>query len=134
MIDREDLVFATCYQLAQIISADWENQPAEVVGAIETLEPIDDPSEPLVGSFGTLSNPVPLEPSEKEPEFYRNRREYSVLNLAAQEFKTIMKFSDSWETADSETIKKEIIARIKKYEERAKHITTPVPCTCNIVV
>ena len=134
MIERETLVFATCYQLAQLISSDWENQPEEVSDAIEALGPIDEPGETLHGISVTSGNPMQLTPSEKEPESVRNRRKALELYAVTNIFKLIMKYSDSWNTADSDVIKLEITARIADYDREYKKIVTPVAFTSDIVL
>jgi len=134
MIEREDLVFATCYQLAQLISSDWDNRPEEVTEAIEALTPIDEPGETLYGIPLGSSNPMQLTPSEKEPESVRKRRRAIELLAVTSIFRAIMKHSDSWNTTDSDIIKLEITARISDYDREYKAITTPVAFTCNIVL
>lgn len=131
MIDREDLVFATCYQLAQIISMDWEDQPMEVTKAIAGLEPIDEPGSIRFG-IPLMFNPLNLTLSEKEPDsIYRTNR-FVDLKTATDNFKKIMEHSDGWQTEDSETIKKEIISRITTYEKDAEKILTPMSVSCHV--
>jgi hypothetical protein len=134
MIDREDLVFATCYQLAEIISSDWETQPEEVSKAIELLKPMDEPGEPYYG--GPLDGvcPIRLTASETEPEVFRKSRKLIELKVVISLFKIIMKYSDGWQTEDSDTIQKEIVSRIVNYESQYKSLTTPVPFVSHITL
>lgn len=134
MIDREDLVFATCYQLAELISTDWDNQPVEIKQALAALEPTDEPGETLFGVPLSGTNPLQLTLSEKEPESIQRRRKLVELTAVANIFKVIMKHSDEWVTKDSDTIKLEVAARIANYERDVKTLTTPVPFTCHITV
>ena len=135
MVNREDLVFATCYQLAGLISSDWDiNQPEEVKDALEALRPLDEPGEiwngpPIPG----LPN-IKLLPTEIEPESIWRVRKLFELQIAANIFRIVMKHSDGWNTPDSDTIKKEIIARISDYDTEAKAIIEPVLATCNITL
>ena len=125
MINREDLVFATCYQLAQLISEDWEIPPSEVTLAINALKPVDEPGEVFWGSPPVV-NPLSLAGSETEPKTYRDSYVLIQLKLASQLFRIIMEHSDGWQTQDSDTIKKEIVSRIANYESQIKDITAPV--------
>lgn len=135
MIDREEITFATCNQLAQLISSDWDqNQPEEVKAALEALSPLDEPGEIFYGVPINGVNPLRLTPSEKEPESIRNSRKLIELKIVINIFKLIMKHSDAWETPDSDTIKKEVIARISNYEDDVKKLTTPVPFTSHITL
>ena len=134
MIDREEISFATCYQLAQLISSDWENPPEEVKYAIDALTPLDEPGEVFYGVPISGSNPLHLTPSEKEPESIRRNRKVVELKIVVNILKLIMKQSDGWETPDSDVIKKEVLSRISNYEYELKNILTPLPFTCNIVI
>lgn len=135
MIDREDLTFATCNQLAQIISSDWDQtQPEEIKAAVEALAPLDEPGEVFCGVSINTTAPIKLTPSETEPESIRNSRRIIELKIAINIFKVIMQHSDAWETPDSDTIKKEVIARISTYEDAIKTLLTPVPFTSYITV
>ncbi len=133
MINREDLVFATCYQLAQIISSDWEPQSEEVKMALEALTPIDEPGETLWGTSVNGQNPLKLHPYETEPEGFRTTRKVFESKMVIIILSLIMKHSDGWETNDSDIIKKEILARIANYEADIKKLTAPNIATCNIV-
>jgi hypothetical protein len=133
MINREDLVFATCYQLAELISSDWDDPPEEVKTAIGNLSDIDEPGESFHNTGGA-GKFLKLTPSEKEPESIRKTNRFIELKIAISNFKKIIHHSDGWNTSDSDTIKKEIIARINDYDSEAKAIVTPVPDICNIVV
>ena len=132
-VDREDIVFATCYQLAQLISSEWEDAPGEVIDAINGLTPIDEPGGIVYGRgpLGSSTNPLQLTSSEKEPESVKKLFE---LKIVAALFKIIIKHSDGWKTQNAEILKKEIVSRIKNYEEEANSIFKPLPIKCNITL
>jgi hypothetical protein len=130
---REDLTFATCYQLAQLISEDWENQPSEVKHAIYLLKPIDEPGE-LFWGVPPIVNPLKLAASEREPDSIRLNRKLYELEVVSKCFKLIIEHSDQWQTQNSDDLKKEIISRVKEYEEEIISISKPVPFTCHIQI
>ena len=135
MINREDLVFAACSQLAGLISSDWEtNKPEEVQEALSALSPLDEPGEIY---YGNIINGLPqlkLSPSEAELESIKKVRKLIELQMVTNIFKLVMKHSDGWETSDSDVIKKEIVARISDYESEYKKLIEPVPFDCNITI
>ena len=133
MLKREDLVFATCYQLAQLTSDDWDDPPSEVSEAIRAVSPIDEPGE-ISFRRALIANPLSLTGSETEPYNYRVTCKLLDLKLVSGLFKIIMKYSDGWETKNSDIIKKEIVSRISDYEKQIKEIVTPVPDVCYISV
>ena len=124
-MNREDLVFATCHQLAQIVSDDWEDRPPEITTTIKLLEPVDEPGEPFRGP-SLVNNPLSLTLSEKEPEHYRIHMRLMQLTTINKLFSIILKYSDGWETKNSDVIKREIISRIADYERQSKELTTPM--------
>lgn len=135
MIDREDLTFATCNQLASIISLDWEeNQPEEITGVLKGLAMIDEPGEGPGGLLLGLSNLLQLSTLDTEPSCVRKSKTLAELKLAIAVLKSVMELSDSWNTKDSDTIKKEVISRISRYEDEKRTITDPLPFKCNITV
>ena len=134
MIAREDLCFATCYQLGQMISADWPNPPAEVSAAIDALIPIDEPGEPSFGMPVMGANPLKLTTSESEPSSMRIFRTMMELEYVVRVLKVIVHHSDPWITEDSENFKKELNSRIADYETAIKKFSTPLPFNCNIVL
>jgi hypothetical protein len=133
MIDREDLTFATCYQLTQIIADDWEDRPSAVTDFINILKPIDEPGEIIWGT-PLLSDLARLGASETEPEIIQKCRKNVERKIISECLKNIMKYSDGWETPDSDVIKKEIIARISNYEKEIKKDSTPLPLKRDIVL
>lgn len=132
-MDREDLVFATCHQLAQLIGEDWEDPPEPVSLAIDMIKPIDWPGEVFWGVSPTM-NPLELTPSEKEPEAIRKKRRLYESKIICQCFKVIMKHADNWETKFSEDLKKEIVSRIDEFSKDIKRSSQPLPFVCNIKV
>jgi arylamine N-acetyltransferase len=132
-MDREDLVFATCYQLAQLIAEDWEDQPEAVSMAIDMLKPIDWPGEVFWGVAPTV-NPLELTPTEKEPDSIRKKRRLYETKIVCQCFKVIMKHADHWETKFSDDLKKEIISRIDEFTKDIQNISRPVPFVSNITL
>jgi len=134
MVNREDLLFATCYQLGQMISEDWDNHPSEVSAAIAALTPIDEPGEPSFGMPVVGMNPLKLTTSESEPKSMLVYRTVVELQYAINVLKIIVHFSDSWETENSENFKKELNSRILDYESTIKKLTTPLAIKCDIVL
>lgn len=133
MMDREDLVFATCYQLAQLIADDWDDQPSVVSEALDMLKPIDWPGEVFCGVSPTV-NPLELTPTEKEPESLRKRRKLYETKVVCQCFKVILKHSDKWQTKYSDDLKKEIISRIDEYTKEIENLSRAVPVVCDFKI
>ena len=105
MLDRDDLVFATCYQLVGMIKDDWEDgRPEDVDSALACLSKVDEPESI----------------SEHKPG------KIVALQLCADSFKTVLAHSDGWKTTNADMLKKEMISRIKEYEQRIKVLSGPV--------
>jgi len=125
LINREDIVFATCNQLASLISEDWENQTKEVSEALACLRLFDEPGELHIGP-DFITNPIRMMPLDREPESIRIANLLMTYKSITNNLKVVMKHSDGWETENSDTLKKEIISRISDYEKEINRIITPV--------
>ena len=134
MINREDIVFATCNQLSQLISDDWGDPPSEIKLALEGLRAFDEPGRGYQGIELFSSNTLNMMPSEKEPEYLIKGRRLYMLRLAITLLSIVMTNSDGWQTNDSDILKRELTSRIANYEEQSKSIVTPIPFKCNITV
>jgi len=111
MLDREDLIFATCHQLAGEIESDWDqDMPVVVQASLVVLHTIDEPE--------TVSdNKVVI---------------MAALHAVAETFKVVMAHSDAWRGPNSGMLKKEIVMRVKDYESRYKELASPVLGNCSI--
>jgi nickel-dependent lactate racemase len=117
MIDRDDLTFATCYQIAGEIKEDWTDRPVPVDSPVDQLAPIDQ-------ALGVLS--LFNEPEEVVDTFHEPLKQVPLLVIICQALKVILIESDSWKTQTADMMKKEIVSRIKEYERRIKELTEPV--------
>jgi len=133
MITREDMRFATCFQLAQMIAADWDNWPAAVLESIKRLSYFDDPNEPISGAgLNGMAFGLKLKSYEVEPESINNAKRLLILLSVVKDLRVILGHSDGWQTELSEKFKKELNLRINEYENQTKQITTEEPARCEI--
>lgn len=134
MITREDLVFATCYQLAAMIASDWENPPGAVTEALEKLGKISEPDGEDHG-VAILAKGIPLlqlKSYETEPEVIRNLKRLFALKAVIDLIRIVQHHSDGWNTEHSDKFKKELILRTNNYEDEIKQIIGTKPEYCEI--
>ena len=67
-----------------------------------------------------------------DSEGYFKVRQLMTLEIATKAFKTILEYSDLWQTHLSDMLKKEIILRVSDYEKRYKQLVAPKPVYCDI--
>ena len=123
MPSREDLVFATCDQLAGYIKEELEEVDTESIrGCLVLLSLIRDPEE-------GITNYVNLLPEKIRPQFQAaisdEHRIIQLLALAKESLKFILPVFDKVKTENSEALKKEIMLRITNYEYEFKRRNTP---------
>ena len=106
MLDREDITFATCYQLAGEIREQWVDRPVEVSYALNWLSQINEP-EDIFDTFHEPAKQVPL-----------------LMDLC-KVLEFVLINSDGWQSQSAEMIKKELVQRIKEYGRRSNEITEP---------
>jgi len=107
MIDRDDLTFATCYQLAGEIREEWEDRPEDVDKALVILSMINEPED----IYDTFHEPL---------------KQIPMLMVICEALKCILINSDGCKSPGADMLKKEIVTRIKDYERRVKSLTDPV--------
>lgn len=133
MVNREELVFAACYQLASAIVEAWDNIPAHIAEALDGLQDIDEPGESLRSTFFTVSPAfLDLSVSEAEPESFRRRRRLNEARIAVEVFTLVLNNSADWNDADAETYKKELRKRVSDYTDIITKITTRSPFISHI--
>ena len=103
---REDLVFATCHQLAGAIKGDWDDafKNDEVFRAIKVLEACDEPDT-------NIDNKM---------------LQVALIKLSIESMKVILQHADGWTTEEADIIKKEIVYRVRTYERRITQLTSPL--------
>jgi hypothetical protein len=112
MLDRNDLTFATCYQLAGEIKEDWEEGRPEIVDrALKALHMLHEPA-------------YISDTSSNDPE--ESAKYMAILDMIADYFKVILANSDEWKTQKADMIKKELVSRVKEYERIIKTRSSPV--------
>ena len=132
MITREDLRFATCFQLVELIASDWDNWSDVIKAAFHRLGHFDEPDGPIHGT-GIKGLPgIPLKAYETEPEYITKQRKVAVLTVISVDLRLIISQSDGWQTADSDNFKKELRMRTQEYENELKRLITPEPASCEI--
>ena len=107
MLDRDDLTFATCFQLAGEIREEWEERPEDVDKALVVLTYTNEP-EDVIDTF--------REPLLQVP----------VMQVLSAAMKMVLSTSDGWKTPKADMLKKELVSRIKDYERRTRDLTRPV--------
>lgn len=112
MLDRDDLTFATCYQIAGEIKEDWDEGRSETVdSALAGLFFLHEP-EYIVDTTSI----APLD----------RARYMAVLETLASMFKVILANADGWQTPTADMVKKEMICRVKDYEYIIKTLSGPL--------
>ena len=106
MINREDLLFATCYQLAEMIRDDWDEIPAEADRALMLMRPIDEPDDTFIGGGVEETSELSLKCYEIEPEALTKLKKIRSLHVVIGLLKKVMKHSDGWNTKNSDSFKK----------------------------
>ena len=134
MISREDLVFATVYQLAEMIREDWEDRSAEVDFCLQMLRPIDEPDGSFIGAGLDDMSQLKLKAYETMPESVTTKRRLQSLIGVIKMFQIVLKYSDGWNTEDSVKLKKELNLRINNYEDEIKQITKIEPANRLITI
>ena len=105
MLDRDDLTFATCYQLAGEIREEWEERPAQVSQALVVLDNFHEPDYIY--------------------DHTQKLQRLAACRVIAEAIKLILTHSDSWKTVKADMIKKELISRIKEYEKQIDEFVNP---------
>jgi hypothetical protein len=132
MITREDMRFATCFQLATMIADDWDGWPSAIKDTFERLSHIDEPDGTFVGGGVTGMQLPMLKAWECEPESITNIKRLLSLSAVTKELRTILHHSDGWKTELSDKFKKELNLRIFEYEKQIKQLTDSEPAVCEI--
>ncbi len=129
MIDREDLTFATVYQLAGEIKTYWEGSRPEIVDqALAIMSLIEEPESTMITKGGGLVVTF----GEEESTAVKKARLGINYTITLNALKTVIAQSDDWNTKEAINIKKELVSRIKDYEQKIKKLVEPSPITCEV--